>query len=392
MSDHTNKKFAGESLLFKKVASQSSCHLILFFTRGVSLRTWAMFGMLEREIALYLHLMRHGLKVSFVTYGDASDLDYAGQLNGIHILCNESGMPPADYERSLCSLHGKVLSNCDVVKTNQTYGADLALAAAQQFQKRFVARCGYMWSQNAAREYGQTSPQAVEARTVEERVFRAADRVIVTTPAMRDDVLGRVSGVESKMTVIPNYVDTKTFRPDGLERDPKTGIFVGRIAPEKNLAALLEAVSLLDVNLILIGEGRLRPELQRQFTALGGKVRWEGNIPNSKLPEYLNRAGFFILPSLYEGHPKALIEAMACGTAVIGADSPGIRELIHHGTSGFLCGTDAASIRSAIEEILSRPELAAHLGNTARQYVVEHFSLEKMAGLEMSLLHEVIGQ
>jgi len=348
--------------------------------------------MLEREIADYLYLMEHGFEVSFVTYGDASDLEYAAQLKGIRILCNESGTAVEDYERSLLSLHAKALARCKIVKTNQTYGAELALEAARFFQKPFVARCGYMWSQNAAREYGLSSVEASEARRVEEKVFLAADRVIVTTPAMRQDILARVGGVESKVAVIPNYVDMKTFRPDGSERDPSTGIFVGRIAPEKNLAALLEAIRPLEVNLILIGEGKLRADLQRQFSGLDGRVRWEGNVPNSKLPEYFNQARFFVLPSLYEGHPKALIEAMACGTPVIGADSTGIRELIDHGNTGLLCGTGPVSIRGAIQQIITHSELASRLGANARQYVMENFSLDKIGELELALLREVVGQ
>ncbi len=138
-------------------------------------------------------------------------------------------------------------------------------------------------------------------------------------------------------------------------RDETTLIFVGRIAPEKNLSALLEAIQPLQVRLVLIGEGKIRPELQRRFPSLNGRISWEGNVPNSELPEYLNRAGLFILPSLYEGHPKALIEAMACGLPVIGADSPGIRELIRHGETGYLCGTEPESIRKAIQDLLDQP-------------------------------------
>jgi glycosyltransferase involved in cell wall biosynthesis len=249
-----------------------------------------------------------------------------------------------------------------------------------------------MWSQNAAREYGYDSPAATEARRVEEKVFLAADKVIVTTPAMRQDLLERRAAAGPRIAVIPNYVDVGTFRPDGSARDPATGIFIGRIAPEKNLVALLGAIRPLEANLILIGEGKLRPELQRQFEGLNSRVRWEGNVPNSKLPEYLNHAGFFVLPSLYEGHPKALIEAMACGTPVIGADSPGIRELIRHETNGLLCGTDPASIREAIEQIMTVPELALKLGTNARQYVIENFSLEKIGALELSYLREVVGR
>jgi hypothetical protein len=62
--------------------------LVLFFTRGVSLKTWDDVGMLEREVALYRALRPNLRDITFVTYGDARDLQYAGRLDGIQILCN----------------------------------------------------------------------------------------------------------------------------------------------------------------------------------------------------------------------------------------------------------------------------------------------------------------
>jgi glycosyltransferase involved in cell wall biosynthesis len=347
-----------------------------------------MMGMLEREIAIYKRLLRRGFEVSFVTYGSEADLAYLGKMGGIRILCNQTGLAPEVYENSLGSLHRESLESCHIIKTNQIYGGELALSASQVFQKPLIARCGYMWSQNAAKEHGTDSEAAIHAREVEEKVFRGANRVVVTTPAMRDDVLRRIPEAASKLAVIPNYVDTDVFRPYSEVPDEVTLIFVGRIAPEKNLSALLEAIQPLQVRLIIIGEGKIRPELQRRFASLNGRISWEGNVPNSELPGYLNRAGLFILPSFYEGHPKALIEAMACGLPVIGADSPGIRELIRHGETGYSCGGDSVSIREAIQELLARPTLRERIGRNARQYVIENYSLDRIAELELALLKE----
>ena len=135
-----------------------SMHLVLFFTRGVSLRTWDMIGNLDREIALYVFLIDHGLNISFVTYGDSTDLNYADRLGGIRILCNETDLPLEQFERRLFSLHGRVINTADIIKTNQTYGGELALWAARLLRKPLIARCGYMWSFNAALENGDNSP------------------------------------------------------------------------------------------------------------------------------------------------------------------------------------------------------------------------------------------
>lgn len=363
--------------------------LVLFFTRGVSLRTWHMVGMLDREVAVYKRLLDEGFGVDFLTYGGSREREFADRLNGIGILCNDGDLPSQMYEESMLEIHRERLRSAHVMKTNQTYGADAALRAANEFSTAFVARCGYMWSHNAAREHGENSQQAVEARSTEERVFRAADCVVVTTEMMRSDVARRIPEAARKTVVIPNYVDTATFSPRPSPAQTNTIVFVGRIAPEKNLAALLEAIEPLPVRLVLIGEGKLRPELQAQYARLGDKVVWEGNIPNSVLPQYLTSAVAFVLPSFYEGHPKALAEAMACGVPVVGADSTGIREMIRHRETGLLSSTDPGSIRGALEELLADEPLRRRLGGNARAYIQEHYSLDRIIEREISVLEEV---
>ena len=107
------------------------------------------------------------------------------------------------------------------------------------------------------------------------------------------------------------------------------------------------------------------------------------------LPEYINRAQAFILPSLYEGHPKSLIEAMACGVPVIGCRSPGIRSIIEDGHNGFLCDTDSESIRKTVLKVLSDETLTHEIGERAREFVEKHFSLDILSNLEKGLLQEI---
>ena len=363
-------------------------HLGLFFTRGVSLKTWDMVGNLDREIALYKRIMDDMNHVTFITYGDATDIEFSDRLGGIRILCNEQGLTLEDYESNLEHIHGQALDSIDIIKTNQMYGAELALDIARKFEKIFIARCGYMWSQNCFWEHGADSPITKEALRVEAKVFSEADRIFVTTEAMARNVLVRFPKFECKLITLPNYVDTDVFRPLNRPKEPRTLVFVGRIAPEKNLDALLEAIRPLDVRLLIIGEGRLRPALQRKYSDLGKRLVWEGGVPNSILPEYINRAQAFILPSLYEGHPKSLIEAMACGVPVIGCSSPGIRSIIEDGHNGFLCDTDSESIRKTVLKVLSDEILTHKIGERAREFVEKRFSLNILSRLENGLLQE----
>ncbi len=349
-----------------------------------------MVGNLQREIALYKSLVREGHEVSFITYGGTSDLKYSSEVEGISILCNKEDAPIDQYEANLVKLHRRELERTAVIKTNQSYGGELAVDAALYLDKPLIARCGYMWSFNAGREHGHDSVQAKEARRVEMVLFGAAHRIVVTTETMKDDVSARIPDASDKTIVIPNYVDSEVFRPLDLPKVARSVLFVGRIAPEKNLESLIQAVEPLDLRLTLIGEGKLRPQLQERYRRLGEKLVWEGNLPGSRLPALINQADVFVMPSLYEGHPKAMIEAMACGCAVLGADSPGIRDIIEHQRNGYLCSPDSESIGSALQELLDNSELRKELGRNAREFTLENYSLEKILSMELKLLNEVV--
>lgn len=365
--------------------------VILFLTRGMSLQAWERCGLLSREMALYLRLQKSGVKVAIVTYGNAGDLGYASQYPGITICCNRWGLPQRFYEWLLPWLHRDVLKKASLIKTNQTNGAEVALRAARRYHKPLIARCGYMWSKNLLCELGPEAPALKRALQIESQVFAAADALVVTSDEMEQNLLARFPDSRERLRLIPNYVDTELFRlflkpsPSGSVRL----IFVGRLAPEKNLGALIEAVRELKVKLDIIGQGPCRESLQAQAADMP-QVRFRGVLPHEQLPALLAASDIFVFPSLYEGHPKTPIEAMACGLPIIGSDVPGIRELIDHGRTGLLCCSDSKSLRQAIVSLLDDSERRLRMGRAARESVVERFSLEHIVDLELKLYRSLV--
>jgi glycosyltransferase involved in cell wall biosynthesis len=363
-------------------------HLVLFFTHGVSLRNWVQNGSLEREMALYMGLQAKGVKVSFVTYGGRQERDYQETLHGVKILCNRWNLPPHWYERLIPILHADALRLASVIKTNQTNGANVALRAAQFWHKPLIARCGYMWSEFADLEGRQE--EAKQARQVEKGVFTNAKRVVVTTPVMKEYAIKHYALTPEHVEVIPNYVLTEIFFPGPAKLQANRICFIGRLNQQKNLPALFQACVGLDVELLVIGEGPLRTSLQELAKQRGVKVSMPGNLPHHQLPEMIRQSAIFALVSTQEGHPKSLLEAMSCGAAVLGADSPGIREQIVHGETGWLCGTDPQNIRAGIQHLLGDPQLRQRLGANARRFIVENYSLEKIVEMEYNLLNEIV--
>jgi glycosyltransferase involved in cell wall biosynthesis len=226
---------------------------------------------------------------------------------------------------------------------------------------------------------------------LERLAVRAADLVIVTSAAAHDHLVHTHHLRADRVVVIPNHVDTNRFAPGvATAREPGAVGFVGRLAREKNVAALLHALAgLPGTRLVVAGDGPLRADLEDLAHRLGVKAEFLGAIPNAELPALLARVSVFALPSLYEWAPKSLLEAMAAGVPVVAADVPGIRDVVRHGESGWLTATDAGALRASLERVLGDATLRARLADAARRHVVQHHSTERVVEQERRALTAV---
>lgn len=366
-----------------------TARLVLFFTEGVSLQTWDQVGMLERELALYKGLYSRGIEAEFVTYGNKKDLVYRESFPFLDIHSNARGLPIGWYRQSLQWFPPKG----EIFKSNQVAGSMIAMKAARRAGSKFIARCGYLLSEFEEKRHGNQSDKAEKARQLEKAVFRGADRIVVTTPVAADSIQKKYQIEKKNIYVIPNYVETDRFKPEPNNGNKSFRIItVGRLELQKNVGTLIQAVSLLDVELVIVGDGSQRQELEYARRNTTARIRFLGNISNKLLPKMLSDSDLFVLPSLYEGHPKALLEAMSCGLPVVGTRVSGIQELIRDGENGLLSETDPESLREKIMLLLGNPDLRMRLGKAARNYVKKNFSLNHIIDLEVSLINELMSE
>ncbi|MDR3574630.1 MAG: glycosyltransferase family 4 protein [Anaerolineaceae bacterium] len=363
--------------------------LVLFMTRGMSLSAWAKIGMFDREVALYLAMLPYWSKISIVTYGGKQELNYADKIAGIHILCNRWQLPAGLYRRLIPLLHASTLRQASVFKTNQTSGGQTVLACAKFHHKPFAARSGYMLSDFVKRGSSDGYSLA-EACRLEIELFTAAKIIVVSSGADQEKISANYSIPAEKIQIIPNYVRSDIFSPTPENHPPEQAVFVGRLGAQKNLINLEDAFAGLDYKLLIIGDGPLSQTLKQHAQELSIKAEFIQHVDHLRLPDYLNNSSIFVLPSLFEGHPKALIEAMSCGLPVLGADSPGIREIISHNQTGYLCGTDPQSIRQAVITLMHDPELRRRLGENARKYVLDHYALDKIVQMELDIYRSIL--
>lgn len=184
---------------------------------------------------------------------------------------------------------------------------------------------------------------------------------------------------------IPNLLELPTEEWIQKKKEPfeeKLIVSVGRFAPEKGHHNLIEALSLLNKNYIhwrckFLGDGELESELRAHAAEhnISDKVLFPGFCED--VFSELLKADLFVLPSLHEGSPNALIEAMGIGIPCIASDVGGIKDLIDHEKNGIsIPSQDPVALEAAIYRMLTEPEFARGLGKNARNTVQQKFNME----------------
>jgi glycosyltransferase involved in cell wall biosynthesis len=265
--------------------------------------------------------------------------------------------------------------------------------AGRMHKKPVIVRAGYLWAELFEKQ-NKAGVKTTAIHKLQAFAFQKANHIFATSPAMRAEIKEQYHIAWEKIEVIPNYVDTELFRPlDSISQIPGRIIYVGRLDPIKNLEALIEAVSRIpQASLSLIGCGDAEQRLRQLAQEWHGNVDFLGALPNFQIPTEINRSEIFVLPSLQEGHPKALIEAMACSKAVLGSDVPGIGDVIRHGETGWLCNPDAQSLEQALRILLKNAPLRARLGQNARQFILGEFSLDQISNKEATAISQILAE
>lgn len=167
----------------------------------------------------------------------------------------------------------------------------------------------------------------------------------------------------------------------GMGGDTRLIVAVARLAPQKSLEVLFDAVQHVEAGVLLavIGEGPARDDLVRyaRSAGLSDRVRLLGF--RKDVADYISAADVFCLSSIWEGVPLAAQEAILLGTPVVGTDVGGMRELISNKVSGRLVPPkDPHALAAALDEVLGHRERAAGYSRSAMELLNERFSTERM--------------
>ena len=192
----------------------------------------------------------------------------------------------------------------------------------------------------------------------------------------RDDLIERGVPAE-RIRVIHPGVDSVHHHPDGKPRSPAPSfLYLGRLKRYKGVETAIRAIALVravrpDARLDIAGAGddRARLEALADSLDLGSAVRFHGFVSEEQKLDLMRRTWANVFPSPKEGWGITIVEAAACGTLSLASDSPGLRDSVQDGRTGFLVPHgDPEAMAARMAELAADPSIVERLGKAARQY------------------------
>jgi glycosyltransferase involved in cell wall biosynthesis len=361
------------------------------------------FGGPEKQIIEHLRLLgrtqAQPLLCSFYEKGGETELAVRAKALGIpsfSIPCLNAYDPrQVLYLRSLFSREQP-----QIVCTHDYRSTFLTLIGRTRLAIRQVA----FW-----RGVTRENPKVALYYRVESYLLRAMDHVVVVSGEQHSFLTSRVFP-ESAVSLVPNAVQVESNEGRGGDghagrravfferfRGKEIIATAGRLSPEKGHRYLIEAMSSIlagrkNIILLIFGDGPRRDELTRLARKLGcsGSIYFVGFVPD--FSQLLEQIDLFVLPSLSEGLPNVVLEALAAGKPVVGTAVGGVPELIANGETGLLVPPrDSGQLAQAITKLLDDRTLARRLGQAGQELVRKTYSFERQCHLMMQVYKKVLG-
>ncbi|MCL4553427.1 MAG: glycosyltransferase family 4 protein [Candidatus Marsarchaeota archaeon] len=259
------------------------------------------------------------------------------------------------------------------------------------------------------RSGGINTPESTMVDSLEWWATYESSIVVVCSGSMKKDTQERFRVPEGKIWVIPIGIDQRRFERSpnqdsirgryGVSKEEKLLLFVGRLTSQKGCEYLVRALPYIakyhNVKLLVVGDGYMRPELERiaSSTAEGWRTKFLGFLQDSDLTDLLLCSDVMMIPSVYEPFGVVALEGMAAGVPVVASNIDGLAEIIRHEENGILAfPRDSSSIAWAISRVLSNPSNTARLVENARRDVATRFSWDAVARLTLQAYQKAMGQ
>lgn len=233
---------------------------------------------------------------------------------------------------------------------------------------------------------------------VESQLLRLSDIITAVSPTVASELNGY--GVDSsKVKVLWNGVDEKTFSPTAnKEKLEKYVLYTGVLRARKGLFDLIKCAILVrktipDIKFVICGTGPLLQQLTEQVRNVGleEQVIFLGRVDRKKFIQICQNATIQVVPSIYEGLPTVLLEAMACGLPVVATNIGGIRDIISSNVNGLLVPPGSpVKMAKMIEILWTDQSLRKKLGNNARETILKNYTWDKITNNFIHLYEDLL--
>jgi len=237
--------------------------------------------------------------------------------------------------------------------------------------------------------------------TVADRLMSSIDKkIVVVSRALKRQLVQIAKFRNSKITVIYTGIDADAYglldkytARNRLNIKPTDHVigYIGRISHEKGVHILLDAFQIFakeqkKITAILVGDGPFRETLIKQATTKGIMQNCRFLNHRQDIPDIFPALDLLVLPSLTEGLPQILLEAMASGIPVVASDAGGVPEVVRNGITGILVPSgNPCALANAINDLLFDISKAKHFGESGRQIIEQRFTADRMVNEMITL-------
>lgn len=230
--------------------------------------------------------------------------------------------------------------------------------------------------------------------------FDQAGLITANSESLRDVAIARLGADPAKFELVIYGVDPNKLHPDptgvtelrarlGIPADAFVALAVGRMVYKKGFDILLHALARIDaqatpLHTVLIGEGDLWADWQQLARDLGLRnVHWVGNVPTDEMPVFYNAADVLVMPNVTRpatGLGVTVLDAMACGKAILGSDTAGNTLVVEPGVNGLITPEgDADALAAALLALASDPDRTRAMGRASRRLIETRFGWPHIA-------------
>ena len=357
----------------------------VFFTWDYSLNTWHESGTIGRELKFFKSLEeKKNISFTFFTYGDSSEFKLAKEhnINEVFPVYKSTTYYKNKVIRLLSSffiplkLKNKI-NNIDMLYQNQLLGCWVPILIKKIYKKPLVIRTGYDMH-DFAKQDKKSSLIIFLYKILTIFAVKNCDYFTVTSNADLNRFKNSYPKYTHKFLLRPNWVEVDELS-DFKNRYSNKLLAVGRLVTQKNFKYLISefANSKNNLQIDIVGNGPEKNNLTTQAKKHNVKINFLGNLSNSKLLKLYQQYKFFISTSLFEGNPKALLEAMGSGCVVIASNIKNHSDIISDNRNGYLFDIGNNNLNNKFKMLKQTDTNFSKISKDAYLFIKNEYSLEK---------------